>query len=149
MGDYRFIEVDGEMAARVAATLWQVLDYMGEGQHPKNYPRKPTSFECMAATYVLYKEMSGRMAKHGLKVGALDLGKADGSVINDPSDKTGGGVRGYFLRIREKLTKEVHQMAMVNGGDVPLSMWEGQRMIGQIHLLDQLEELVMGVKGEQ
>lgn len=145
MGEYKFISVDGDMACRVAATLWRMLDYLEAGNVPEGYTRKPTSFECMAATYVLYREMSGRMAKHGMKVEVLDLSKADGSVIDDPGDKT-DGVRGYFQRIREKLTAEVHHMAMANGGDVPLSMWEGQRMIGQLHLLDQLSDMVLGGK---
>lgn len=138
----KFMDVDKEMVQKLAAGIGRMIDTMITQQMP-GLPRQAEWFEVYAALNAVTTLWRERLAQEGVEVqmvaAAKDTTTGEETVLNNTSHM----LYDWLDIAHHKLISEIQAAKNLNGGDVPLSMWEVQRMIGKVELLDDLKERIV------
>lgn len=137
----KFMAVDKEMVQTLARGIGRTIDAMCSEQMP-GIPRKAEWFEVYAALNAVTTLWRKQLEKEGVEVHmvatAKDTTTCEETVLNNTSHM----LYDWLDVAHHKLISEIQAAKNLNGGDVPLSMWEVQRMIGKVELLDELKERI-------
>lgn len=138
----KFMAVDTEMVQKLTAGIGRMIDIMTTQQMP-GLPRQAEWFEVYAALSAVTTLWREQLEKTGIAVNmiasAVNTATGEETVLNNTSHM----LYDWFDIAHHKLISEIQAAKNMNGGDVPLSMWEVQRMIGKVELLDELKERIV------
>lgn len=134
----KFMGVDKEMVQKLTAGIGRMIDTMTTQQMP-GLPRQAEWFEVYAALNAVTTLWRERLAQEGVEVHMVSTAKGEETVLNNTSHM----LYDWFDIAHHKLISEIQAAKNMNGGDVPLAMWDVQRMIGKVELLDELKERIV------
>lgn len=105
----------------------------------------PTKIEMLSALVAMGQLSRHELMDYGINVDIGIIDKSTGSKIGDSAAEAEKVTvtTSWFDTMEKSLLTEINQAAHANGGEVPLSMWEVQRMIGRLHLLQDIKEKVL------
>lgn len=139
----QFVNIDNKMVQTLVRGIGRMIDAMCSEQMP-GIPRKAEWFEVYAALNAVTTLWRKQLARKGVEVHMVAMAKDTTTCEETPVlNNTSHMLYDWFDSAHHKLISEIQAAKSANGGDVPLSMWEVQRMIGKVELLDELKERIV------
>lgn len=138
----KFMGGDKEMVQTLVHGFGRMIDAMCSEQMP-GIPRKAEWFEVYAALNAVTTLWRKQLEKEGVEVHMVATAKDTTTGEETVLDNKSNLLYEWFDVAHHKLISEIQAAKNMNGGDVPLAMWEVQRMIGKVELLDELKERIV------